>query len=208
VSDGERPTIRPKPDGPLFVTNLTNFSNRKGPIETKPTMALCRCGQSSKKPFCDGTHKTNGFMSAKADSRVRDRLDEYVGKSLTVRDNRGICAHAGHCTDDLPAAFRMRQKPWIDPNAASPDEITAAVKKCPSGALSLASRMDGENGEPSIFVAPDGPYIVTGAPELLETELGQGQTLQRFTLCRCGQSRNKPFCDGSHWNAEFVDDDN
>jgi CDGSH-type Zn-finger protein len=208
VSDGERPTIRPKPDGPLFVTNLKRLANRNGPIETKPTMALCRCGKSSKKPFCDGTHKTIGFTTAKSENRVRDRRDEYAGERITIHDNRGICAHAGHCTDELPAVFRMRQKPWIDPNAASPEEITAIVRKCPSGALSLATQLETDEAEPAIFVAPDGPYVVTGNPELLETELGQGASLGRFTLCRCGQSRNKPFCDGSHWSAEFVDDDN
>ena len=207
MSDSQNPTILPKSNGPLFVTNLKNLANRNGPIETKPTMALCRCGKSSKKPFCDGTHKTIEFSTAKAESRVRDRRDEYVGATVTIHDNRGICAHAGHCTDELPAVFRMRKKPWIDPDAASPEEITAIVRKCPSGALSLAGLME-EGGEPSIFVAPDGPYIVTGGPELLETERGQGASMRHYTLCRCGHSRNKPFCDGSHWSEEFVDDDN
>jgi CDGSH-type Zn-finger protein len=208
VSDSQHPTILPKPNGPLFVTNLRHFANRNGPIETKPTMALCRCGKSSKKPFCDGTHKTNGFSSARDDSRVRDRRDEYVGAKVTIHDNRGICAHAGHCTDELPAVFRMRKKPWIDPDAATPEEITAIVRKCPSGALSLAGLLEADHAEAAIFVAPDGPYIVTGGPELLETECGQGASKGHFTLCRCGQSQNKPFCDGSHWSAEFVDDDN
>jgi hypothetical protein len=63
-----------------------------------------------------------------------------------------------------------------------------------------------EVGDPAVFVAPNGPYVVSGA-ELSDAELGQGATPSKLTLCRCGQSKNKPFCDGSHWDG-FVDDEN
>ena len=202
----EHPSIEPRPDGPYMVKNLKNLANRHGPVETKPAMALCRCGRSSNKPFCDGTHKSIGFSSAKSDERQPDRLDRYEGDGVTVRDNRGTCAHAGYCTDGLPAVFRLRQEPFVDPNGASPDEIAAVVAKCPSGALSVAAAAADASGEPSVFVAPNGPNVVQGGPELVGVEQNEGASPEHFTLCRCGQSKNKPFCDGTHWSVEFDED--
>ena len=204
-------SITPKPNGPYLVKDIHSLTNRKGSIETKPTVALCRCGESANKPFCDGTHAKVGFSSAKLDDRVEDKRDNYQGQHITIHDNRGICAHAGHCTDGLPSVFRLKQEPWIDADGATRDEIIATVRRCPSGALSYSvDRIErGEKeGEPAIFVAPDGPYVVSGGAELLETARGQGASAEHFTLCRCGGSKNKPFCDGSHWYKKFKDDKN
>jgi CDGSH-type Zn-finger protein len=211
MSSAEKPTITPAPDGPYLVKNLKTFANRKGPIETKPTTALCRCGGSANKPFCDGTHAKIGFSSAKLEGRVEDKRDDYVGEKITIHDNRGICAHAGRCTDGLAAVFRMKEEPWIHPDAASRDEIIATIRSCPSGALSYSvdnvEHRD-RDGEPAIFVAPNGPYVVSGGPELLDTTLGEGASKEHFTMCRCGGSKNKPFCDGTHWHNKFTDDKN
>ncbi len=109
------------------------------------------------------------------------------------------------------SVFRLKQEPWIDPDGASRDEVIATVRKCPSGALSYSVggvEQRGEEGEPAIFVAPNGPYVVTGGAELVDTALGEGASTQRSTLCRCGGSKNKPFCDGTHWSIEFTDDKN
>lgn len=206
-----KPSITPAPDGPYIVKDLENFANQKGPIETKKTIALCRCGGSANKPFCDGTHKKNGFSSAKLEGRVEDKRENYVGAKITIHDNRGICAHAGRCTDGLPKVFRLNQEPWIEPNAESPEEIIAVIRKCPSGALSYS--VDGveqrnREGEPKIFVSPNGPYVVSGGPDLLDTTRGEGASEEHFTLCRCGGSKNKPFCDGTHWHIQFKDEKN
>jgi CDGSH-type Zn-finger protein len=206
-----KPKITPLTDGPYMVEGLENLSNRKGPVDAKPKMALCRCGGSNNKPYCDGTHVTNGFTSVKTDDRVADKREDYAKEGITVHDNRGVCAHAGHCTDGLPAVFRLKQEPWIDPAGASAEEIAAAVKTCPSGALSYS--VDGAEhrdrvGEPAVFIAPNGPYVVSGAPELSDTECGEGASKEHFTLCRCGGSKNKPFCDGTHWHNKFTDDRN
>ena len=206
-----RPNITPSPDGPYLVKNLEKFANQNGPIETRSTLALCRCGGSANKPFCDGTHAKIGFSSAKLEGRVEDKLENYEGEQITIHDNRGICAHAGRCTDGLPSIFRLKQEPWIDPNTAGSEEIIAVIGKCPSGALSYS--IDGvehrdREGEPAIFVAPNGPYVVSGGPELLETPRGEGASTEHFTLCRCGGSKNKPFCDGTHWHIQFKDDKN
>ncbi len=206
-----KPSITPTPDGPYLVKDLENLTNRKGPIDTKPTMALCRCGGSANKPFCDGTHAKIGFSSAKLEGRVEDKRESYEGTGITIHDNRGTCAHAGRCTDGLPAVFRMKEEPWIDPRDASREEIIATVRECPSGALSYSvegvEHRDRE-GKPAIFVSPDGPYVVTGGPGLQDTARGDGASTEHYTLCRCGGSKNKPFCDGTHWHQKFKDEKN
>ena len=211
MSSSAKPHIKPTPDGPYLVENLQNLSNQKGAIEARVKMALCRCGGSANKPFCDGTHAKIGFSSAKLEGRVADRRENYEGEKITIHDNRGICAHAGRCTDGLRQVFRLKQEPWIDPAGATADEIIATIRQCPSGALSYS--VDGvehrdQEREPAIFVSPNGPYVLTGGPELLDTTRGEDASTEHFTLCRCGQSKNKPFCDGSHWNAKFTDDKN
>ena len=210
-SDKKKPTITPMEDGPYMVKDLTAFSNRKGAVETKSQMALCRCGKSENKPFCDGTHASIGFSSAKMEERVEDKRDDYAGDKITIHDNRSICAHAGRCTEGLPSVFKLKEEPWIDPDAAGADDIIATIRKCPSGSLSYTFKglehRDRE-GDPSIFIAPNGPYVITGGPELTDTEWGAGASTEHFTLCRCGASKNKPFCDGTHWQEKFVDDNN
>ena len=211
VSPEKKPTISPAPDGPYLVKDLKHFANQKGPIETKETMALCRCGGSENKSFCDGTHKQIGFSSAKLEGRIEDKRDNYVGEKITIHDNRGICAHAGRCTDGLASVFRLKQEPWIIPDAESRDKIIATIKTCPSGALSYSIEdveYGGNGGEAAIFVAPNGPYVVSGGPNLPDTPQGEGASKDHFTLCRCGGSKNKPFCDGTHWYNEFTDEKN
>jgi CDGSH-type Zn-finger protein len=211
MSSEKKPSITPTPDGPYLVKGLNNLTNQKGSIETKETMALCRCGESANKPFCDGTHAKIGFSSAKLEGRVEDKRDIYRGKNITIYDNRGICAHAGRCTDGLASVFRLKEEPWIIPDAASANEIISTIQKCPSGALSY-SVDDVENrdrdGEPTIFVAPNGPYLVSGGPDLIDTTRAEGASEEHFTMCRCGGSKNKPFCDGTHWYNKFIDDKN
>ena len=211
MSSEKKPNIIPTPDGPYLVKNLKNFANQKGPLESKETMVLCRCGGSANKPFCDGTHAKIGFSSAKLEGRVEDKRDNYQGKKITIHDNRGICAHAGYCTDGLSSVFRLGEEPWIHPDAARADQVIATIQKCPSGALSY-SVDDAEHrdrgGEPNIFVAPNGPYAVSGRLDIADTTRAEGASKEHFTLCRCGGSRNKPFCDGTHWHIEFKDDKN
>jgi CDGSH-type Zn-finger protein len=216
----QRGAIRCIPNGPYVVTNVTNLKNSRGEaLPARPQMALCRCGGSANKPFCDGTHARNGFTGAKEPDRVPDRRDTYVGARVTVLDNRGICAHSAFCTDNLAAVFRLGQDPWIDPNGATMNEIITAVKNCPSGALSYAT--DGEEcreavdqvREPTITVSKDGPYRITGGIRLEDEQgneepLTQGASREHYSLCRCGHSKNKPFCSGMHWYCDFHDEKN
>jgi CDGSH-type Zn-finger protein len=201
--------IQPRPNGPYLVKGVDDLRDAAGqPIPHEPVFALCRCGGSKNKPFCDSTHKTNGFSGARVSDGSKDRVDTYSAPGITIHDNRSICAHAGICTDNLAAVFKYGSEPWIDASGASAAEIAKTVARCPSGALRCSgegSTPDHVPGSPSITVTTDGPYAVRGDIELVDAGWAQGAPRDRYTLCRCGASRNKPFCDGSHWDAGFKD---
>jgi CDGSH-type Zn-finger protein/ferredoxin len=126
-------------NGPYLVTNAENLVNRWGEqMPTRPQMALCRCGASKLKPFCDGSHADISFTDGKDPKRVPDRRDTHAGLELAVLDNRGTCAHSGFCTDRLPSAFHLGQEPFVTASGARQDDVIRAVRTCPSGALSYA----------------------------------------------------------------------
>lgn len=204
------PTITCTLNGPYLVRGLEILQDAHGHrLEAKPVMALCRCGGSATKPFCDGTHQKNGFSGARLVDGSTDRRDSYAADKITIHDNRSICAHSAHCTDGLESVFKYKSEPWIDPEGATVEAIIETVRRCPSGALSYA--LDGVEGqaqirEPSITVTKDGPYAIVGGVQLLEQAWGQGASTEHYTLCRCGASKNKPFCDGAHASIGFKDD--
>jgi CDGSH-type Zn-finger protein/truncated hemoglobin YjbI len=206
-------------NGPYLVTNVEHLYNWLGErIETRPLMALCRCGGSSSKPFCDGTHARIDFTGGKDPKRTPDRRDTYVGGQVTVFDNRGICAHSGFCTDRLASVFRVNQEPFVAPSGGRMDDIIRAVRSCPSGALSYALGdreareqvdWDGKR-EMAIEVSKDGPYRITGGILLMDEQghdapRNKGASGEHYSLCRCGHSQNKPFCSGMHWYVNFRD---
>jgi CDGSH-type Zn-finger protein len=213
--DRHTPKIACLPNGPYYLlvnmtpTAVPNLCRSNGEAcSTVPGIAMCRCGGSKNKPFCDGTHGTNGFTDRRIADDTQNRRASYVGKRITIHDNRGICAHAGFCTDRLASVFRMKQEPWIDANGASAEEIIETVRKCPSGALSYSVddvEYHREAREPMVTVTDDGPYAITGGIELIGVTFGEGASKEHYTLCRCGASKNKPFCDGSHWDVGFRD---
>lgn len=218
AAQNEKPKIVPLPNGPYYLLNdpeprvVENLTNSKGaPLSTVRGVALCRCGGSKNKPFCDGTHGTNGFSSEKLTDGKLDKRDNYAGRKITIHDNRGICAHAGQCTDNLPAVWKLKVEPWIDPDGATVEAIIATIRKCPSGALSYSidqvEHRD-QDRKPMVTVSKDGPYQVTGGIELMGVPRGEGASTEHYTLCRCGGSKNKPFCDGTHWHIKFKDDKN
>jgi CDGSH-type Zn-finger protein/truncated hemoglobin YjbI len=212
-------SIRLARNGPYLLSNVDRLLDGLGdPIPSHPQIALCRCGESTSKPWCDGSHALHGFTDTKDPKRVPDRHDRYPGLAVTVLDNRGICQHSGFCTDRLPVAFRVDQEPFVAPSGARQDEIVRAVRNCPSGALSYA--VDGNEARddvdwhhqrpPTVTVTSDGPYRVTGSIPLNEAggtavARNQGASLEHYALCRCGHSQNKPFCSGMHWYIGFRD---
>jgi CDGSH-type Zn-finger protein/truncated hemoglobin YjbI/ferredoxin len=211
--------IQSQANGPYLVTNAEALTNWLGEqLPTRPQMALCRCGGSSIKPFCDGTHSEIGFTSEKDPERVPDRREKFVGQQVTILDNRGTCQHAGYCTDRLATVFRLDSEPFVAPSGGRMDEIIRAVRDCPSGALSYA--IDGREAreqvdyddqrEPAIEVTKDGPYRITGGIPLTDGEgnderRNEGASREHYALCRCGHSQNKPYCSGMHWYVDFKD---
>ncbi len=206
MSKNETSTIELRPDGPLLVSKMSRLINEAGEeVETKEVYALCRCGGSENKPFCDGTHKRNGYSSHRETGKLLDRYRAYEGEKVRVEDDRTICAHAKHCVTDLPEVFNVEGRPWITPDGASVEAITELTHKCPSGALLAfveGERADKAATEERITIAKDGPYEVEGPIELqIDKEL-RPPVSDRYTLCRCGASKNKPYCDGSHLELE------
>jgi len=214
----EKPKIACLPNGPYYLLNdptpqlIPNMQKSNGdPCTTITGVALCRCGGSSNKPFCDGTHGEIGFSDKKLADGTLNKRDNFVGKQITIHDNRGICAHAGFCTDNLSSVFKLGAEPWINPDGATAREIINTIKKCPSGALSYTIdnvEQQDQDREPMVTVTKDGPYAVTGGIELVGQLPGAGASAEHYTLCRCGGSKNKPFCDGTHYHIGFKDDRN
>ena len=214
-----RPGIMTAKNGPYLVTNAAAVRDHLGePLTLPPQLALCRCGASAMKPFCDGTHATSGFTDDKDPKRVPDQRDTYPGEQVTIFDNRGICQHSGLCSDRLPTAFRTQAEPFVAPSGARMDELVRAVRDCPSGALSLAfDRVEARDlvdwhdvREQAIEITQDGPYRVTGGLPLTDATGADVpratlSSREHYALCRCGHSQNKPFCSGMHWYIEFRD---
>jgi CDGSH-type Zn-finger protein/uncharacterized Fe-S cluster protein YjdI len=219
---------------PKIVENLQDSKGES--LSTVSGVTLCRCGASKNKPFCDGTHGTIGFSSENkavqtatskssvADSSsddskkdkniIKDKRKSYVGSKITIHDNRKICSHSAECVNILPAVFKLNSRPWIDPDAAGVEAIADIIRKCPSGALSYSidgkEYRDENDRNPLVTVSKDGPYLITGGVELIgdNIQLGDGASKEHYTLCRCGASQNKPFCDGMHKTINFKDDKN
>ncbi len=168
--------------------------------------SLCRCGQSKDKPFCDGTHEEVHFSGTEAASRepYLSRAGELDGPGLILNDVRDLCSHVGMCT--RAGGIRELTLHSDDPEARR--IAIEEVANCNSGRLVAFDKKNGKpiepEFEPSIAVVEEplrgyiGPLWVRGC---IPIEAANGATYEirnRVTLCRCGSSSNKPFCDGSH----------
>ncbi len=179
---------------------------RTGQVTDRGTAyALCRCGGSANKPYCDGAHASNGFDGTEAapTDSFDDRKKTYPGTGIDVHDDRGICVHAGFCGNQVSNVWKMSAK---TDDTVVRGQVMAMIERCPSGALTY--EVAGSEIEPDlpteIAVIPDGPLWLSGG---LPVERSDGQPVEvrnRVTLCRCGHSASKPLCDGSHKEAGFT----
>jgi CDGSH-type Zn-finger protein len=207
LDDG--PTIEIRENGPLRVAGLKTFRLPDGSnAAPKPVMALCRCGQSKNKPFCDGSHRDAGFDGSASDVAHQDRIYTYAGQEATVHFNKLLCSHAGECGQRAVDIFNTKQRPWVQPDQGTLDQIEDVITHCPSGALRYSLPLDPPiaiaNDAVSITTEPNGPYHVHNIP--IEADYwAEGQTQEKYVLCRCGQSKNKPFCDGTHYDTDWKD---
>ena len=187
-------------------------------IQSSQNYALCRCGESGNKPFCDGSHVRNNFDGTEtADTchtAERSKLIEGCSTDesfILVKSDSGLCAHAGFCfnrfgniNDMMPSVSDIRTQ----------NQIISMVERCPSGALTYEIIIDNESSndykevEPDLPVAisviTDGPLWVTGNIPIERADGQAIETRNRVTLCRCGHSLNKPFCDGTHSKIGFT----
>jgi uncharacterized Fe-S cluster protein YjdI/CDGSH-type Zn-finger protein len=130
----------------------------------------------------------------------------YRGTGIEVTFDLARCIHVAECLRGLPEVFDVEERPWIEPDAADPDRVAEVVARCPSGALQYR-RLDGGPQEfhPATRITPtrNGPLLVEGEIRVV-LENGAEEVLPRATLCRCGASARKPFCDNSHLGIGFV----
>ncbi len=131
-------------------------------------------------------------------------IEEAAGRSATIRFDGRRCIHARRCVISQPGVFKAGvQGDWIDPDAASAEALMFVALNCPSGAIQV-TRHDGGAPEPvplvnTIAIRENGPLAVHA-----QIEIGGEAIGTRATLCRCGASNNKPYCDGSHAAAAFL----
>ncbi|MGB8981356.1 MAG: CDGSH iron-sulfur domain-containing protein [Anaerolineales bacterium] len=171
---------------------------------------LCRCGQSANRPFCDGTHAKVEFDGAEtaATSLIKARQSQIPrGTGIIVEKDTSLCMLSGYCEFNDTGLGRLV--------AATQDTkmrslIIAMVERCPSGALTYRMETDGPDIEPDLpqqiavtteiasFGPIAGPLWVTGGIPIERSDGQPLETRNRVTLCNCGQSCNKPLCDGTH----------
>jgi CDGSH-type Zn-finger protein len=214
MCDGKRDHSKPKivitKTSALKARHIPKIVDAEGnPLSTKPTMLLCRCGASKNKPYCDATHTEIHFNGEKQEGRRPDRVVRYKGKEITILDNHGVCSRDGSCYRMSPDVFVPSKFKWIKPDAASREESINTIHHCPSGALSYMEgdeRQDDWGSEPLIRIAKNGPFEVKGHIELSDDMGSKPESHEHYTLCRCGGSKNMPFCDGLHLSNGFEDE--
>lgn len=182
-------------------------------LTSQEVVYLCRCGGSSDKPFCDDTHVANGFAASRGTvtapaAGYDDRATAMDGAAVVVRDDRSLCVHAGFCTNKVTSVWKVARGAGVGDIVAR-TAMVAAIEHCPSGALTMRLTADGPDVEPElpaqIAVMDNGPLLVTGGIALTRADGTTDQVRNRMALCRCGESANKPYCDGSHAAVGFTD---
>ena len=210
-------------DGEIPVTEVTSIDSHDGGVlnykkdkehdKTDTAKFLCRCGHSKNKPFCDGSHAQTGFNGTETDSRVAyDKEAEYVrGPVYDVMDNQKLCAVARFCDrgDGFGNAFENADEPALKRYA---EEVGC---QCASGRFTLVDKNTGKKMEPKlekeIFLVKDepaqhlGPIYAKGNIEVVGSDGFEYEVRNRVTLCRCGESRNKPFCDAMHLRCKHME---
>ncbi len=183
-------------------------------FSTQPKYALCRCGHSGNKPFCDGTHNFGGFEGTETagNESYASMAVAIDGPGVRLHDARVLCAEARFC-DRAGGLWNLVER------CDEPDALELAREEaqlCPSGRYVLcegeAERELEPELEPSIGVLEDpimgvsGPLFVRGGIPVISADGEPYEVRNRVTLCRCGRSKNKPFCDGSHLREGFRDE--
>lgn len=187
---------------------------RKEEFPAQETYALCRCGQSNSKPFCDGTHAAVEFDGTETASRKKYLAQSVKiwGPNLDLTDAQDLCSAARFC--HLAGGVWKHAK---DPASESKELAIRGACNCPSGRLVVYDKATGKAIEPELkpsaslledpYQGVSGPIFLKGGVTVESSDGTKLETRNRVTLCRCGQSQNKPYCDGSHIDCGFDDGD-
>lgn len=137
-------------------------------------------------------------------------MKKYINGDLTVVWKPDMCIHSAICFRGLPTVFNPSVRPWVNAMAAEPEKIIEQIKKCPSGALSFEinkanSTMENNENQTQIKVQDKGPYLVKGKFMFIDKDGKEELKEGNIALCRCGASKNKPFCDGGHKATNVLD---
>ena len=187
-------------------------------LATSETYALCRCGQTKNKPFCDGTHVQVSFDGTElSDNEFFEKMAKVIdGPELMLKDAEILCASARFCHrgGDIWPQIPKSDDPKLKENALR------NACDCPSGRLVIIDKQTGKTIEPSLEksigfiedqgIGVDGPIWVRGNIPVYSAEGKLYEVRNRVTLCRCGKSTNKPFCDSSHYpegDQEVIEDE-
>lgn len=172
---------------------------------------FCRCGQSGSKPYCDDTHKKINFDGTETASRKKylEQIEKIDGPDLVLLDAPDLCASARFC-DRGKGVWNLTRE------SGNPESRKMAIEEacdCPSGRLVAWDKKTGKeiepNFEPSIGLVEDpvnkvsGPLWVRGGLPIESSDGAEYEIRNRATLCCCGKSKNKPFCDGTHISVGF-----
>jgi CDGSH-type Zn-finger protein len=199
-----RETIVSAPDGESI-----GWATRE--VVERHECALCRCGASNMKPYCDGTHVVIGFDGSETASRepYAERADLLEGPGLDITDVKELCSEARHCHPYTGVWHEIDESD----NTFVRDRVIAQCQLCPSGRYVAVEKESGAPLEPMLPMSVglikdpvescDGPLWVRGGIPVEGADGHEYEVRNRQTLCRCGKSKNKPFCDGSHIAAGF-----
>jgi len=215
-------------DGPYLVTGDISLSlqvitpNKEGfswdwvegkKFATGPDYALCRCGRSKNKPFCDGTHEKIRFDGRETATRTpyARQAEEFVGPTLVLSDAENLCAFARFC-DPAGKIWSLIEQTG---NPKARELVIREANHCPAGRLVVHDKKTGKEIEhavpTSIGIIEDpalgcsGPLWVRGGIRIESHDGKPYEVRNRVTLCRCGASANMPFCNGSHASIKFKD---
>jgi CDGSH-type Zn-finger protein len=178
--------------------------------KTGSSYILCRCGKSKTMPFCDGTHRRDGFDGVEtADERISAERQQTFpgGVQIYVRHDDYLCMESGFCGTRFLTMEQFVRK-TDDTNIRS--QVIAMVERCPSSSLVYGLQEEDRDIEPDLPVEiafttdilsggpVAGAYWVTGYIPIRRSDGKPFELLNRVTLCSCGLSKKKPLCDGAH----------
>ena len=183
-------------------------------FETGESYSLCRCGESKNPPFCDGTHASINFDGAETASREKylEQAQKFSGPDLDLTDVEPLCAMARFC-EKGGSIWRLIE------NSDDPEAKKLAIREscdCPAGRLVAWNKKTKKAIEPdfeeSLSIVEDpqlnlsGPIWVKGGVEIESSDGAKLEKRNRVSLCRCGKSLNKPYCDATHLEIGFNDE--